>query len=316
MRETLAWIAKATGASDVRKGERIQSLWSGYGEIFRVHLSGIETETAIVKSVQPPARARATDLSHARKCRSYDVETAWYRTLAKECDSSCRVPALIDSRIGKDTWLFLLEDLDAAGFAERRRDPKGQELDRCLAWLAAFHARFLGVRPEGLWKTGTYWHLATRPDELAAIDDAALREAAPLLDRKLRSATHQTLVHGDAKPANFCFAPGGKAVAAVDFQYVGGGCGMKDVAYLLSSPTRGGEALEPRHLDAYFGYLRAAVTERASSVDVDALETEWRALYPVACADYYRFIAGWAKDHWRSDGHAQRVTRAVLSTLR
>jgi len=315
VRETLAWIAKATGASDVRKGERIQSLWSGYGEIFRVQLTGAAMPTAIVKSVQPPARARVSDLGHARKCSSYDVETAWYRTLAGQCDDACRVPALIDSQVGKDQWLFLLEDLDAAGFAERRRDPKGLELDRCLAWLAAFHARFLGVRPEGLWKTGTYWHLATRPDELAAIDDAALREAAPLLDRKLRSGTYQTLVHGDAKPANFCFAPGGRAVAAVDFQYVGGGCGMKDLAYLLSSPTGGAAALEPRHLDAYFGYLRDALAARAPSVDASALEAEWRALYPIACADYYRFIAGWAKEHWRSDGHAQRVTRAVLRTL-
>ena len=57
---------------------------------------------------------------------------------------------------------------------------------------------------------------------------------APELDRRLRAARFQTLVHGDAKPANFCFDARRGAVAAVDFQYVGGGCGMKDVAYLLS----------------------------------------------------------------------------------
>jgi hypothetical protein len=319
----LLWIAKATGADGIRRGERIQSLWSGYGELFRVHLTGadVPAPVAVVKWVKPPARVRgaSADLSHARKCRSYDVETAWYRTFASRCDSTCRIPALMGSRAAKDQWLFVLEDLDAAGFAERRRDPKGAELDLCLAWLASFHARFVGVAPEGLWKTGTYWHLATRPDELAAIDDAWLREAAPLLDRSLRACTFQTLVHGDAKPANFCFAPKARAVAAVDFQYVGGGCGMKDVAYLLSGGAgNGSEQIEQRHLDTYFGYLRNALAQRVdatAAVDVVALESEWRALYPIACADYYRFLAGWAKSYWRSDVHAQRVTRKVVRDL-
>ena len=33
--------------------------------------------------------------------------------------------------------------------------------------LAELHARFLGEAPEGLWSEGSYWHLATRLDELA-----------------------------------------------------------------------------------------------------------------------------------------------------
>ena len=284
----LRWIAKATGARGVRRREKVQSLWGGYGELFRVELIGAARETAIVKWVKPPARARASDASHARKCRSYDVETAWYRTFASRCDRTCRVASLIDSRASNDRWLLVLEDLDAAGFGGRTRSPTSDEIDQCLAWLAAFHACFLGVFPTGIWKSGTYWHLATRPDELAAIEDPAIRAAAPILDEKLRSGAFQTLVHGDAKPANFCFGSG--AVAAVDFQYVGGGCGMKDVAYLLSR-----ESNEPRHLDAYFACLRSALVRRADAVDVDALEAEWRALYPIACADYDRFLAGWMR---------------------
>jgi len=294
--EELQFVAQATGAESARRGERIQSLWSGYGEIVRVRLSGARDEraTVIVKSVKPPAAARGKpkDASHARKSRSYDVEMAWYRTFAARCDDACRVPAFLGGRAAGGEWLFVLEDLDDAGFPERRRRANGAELDVCLAWLAAFHARFLGVVPEGLWKTGTYWHLATRPDELAATGDAQLRAAAPILDRQLRAATFQTFVHGDAKLANFCFAPGGRAVAAVDFQYVGGGCGMKDVAYLLYGESSA--AVEQRHLDTYFKRLRDDVTRLHPSIDVAALEAEWRALYPVAGADFRRFLAGWA----------------------
>ncbi len=312
MSRDLDWVARATGATSARRGERIQSLWSGYGEIVRVELTGADVETVVLKSVEPPARLRGakTDASHARKCRSYDVETTWYRTLSSQCGASCRVPRLVDARGSGEQWLILLEDIDAAGFPERRRDPGPTGMDACLRWLAAFHARFLGVRPEGLWKQGTYWHLATRQDELAAMDDAELRAAAPILDARLRACAFPTLVHGDAKPANFCFARGGTSVAAVDFQYVGAGCGMKDVAYLLSDDPG-----EDRWLDVYFGHLRDALAARDVPAPGDALESEWRSLYPIARADYHRFLAGWAKDHWRRDAHAQRLTREVLRTL-
>jgi hypothetical protein len=84
---------------------------------------------------------------------------------------------------------------------------------------------------------------------------------------------------------------------------------MKDVAYLLSE-----EPGEERWLDVYFGHLRRALDAR-SETDFDALEREWRALYPIARADYHRFLAGWAKEHWRRDIRSQALTRAVLRSL-
>ena len=254
-------------AADVTRSERVQSLWSGYGEIRRAHLR--DGSTVIVKDVHPPPRG---DFAHRRKVRSYEVERHFYRHYAARCDDACRVPRSLAS----DESVLVLEDLDASGFTGRRHRLSQKELESCLAWLAAFHGTFLGVAPEGLWEVGTYWHLATRPDELRKMRDRALRDAAPELDRRLSAARFQTFVHGDAKPANFCFAK--TAVAAVDFQYVGGGCGMKDVAYLLGDDDRG--------LDFYFECLRARV-------DNPDLEAEWRALFPIARADFERFLDGW-----------------------
>ena len=36
----------------------------------------------------------------------------------------------------------------------------------------------MAVDPQGLWQTGTYWHLATRPDEYAAMEDGELKRVA------------------------------------------------------------------------------------------------------------------------------------------
>ena len=146
--------------------------------------------------------------------------------------------------------------------------------------------------------------------------DRELRGAATIFDLRLREAKFQTFVHGDAKIANFCFAPSGQTVAAVDFQYVGGGCGMKDVAYLLSDhPTPHAESAEARHLDRYFAELRAALGALGASVEIDALEREWRELYPIAFADFCRFLAGWAPELWDSDTHAQRRVKRVIRSL-
>lgn len=303
----LEWVAQAAQANRARRGHRLQSLWSGYGEIVRVDLEGGPRESVIVKHVKAPLRQK--DRGHQRKLRSYEVEIAWYRSYAGSCAASCRVPAFIDARTKPGEQLLILEDLEEAGFTSCA----SLNMAPMLSWLASFHATFMNTQPKGLWKTGTYWHLATRPDELRAIEDNALREAAATLDAKLEAASFKTLVHGDAKIANFLFASAavtGEECAAVDFQYVGGGCGMKDVAYLIS-----GEPLEAQHLDHYFRELRRRLETSEASEASDAIEAEWRALYPIACVDFYRFLAGWSPGHYARDAFARARTREVLRLL-
>lgn len=313
------WIVDATGASSITAVRHIQRLWSGYGAILRIGLEGAPVPSVVAKIVSPPAavehpRGWASERSDARKRRSYAVECCWYQKWAERCGAASRVPACLAAEATEDGWRFLLEDLDAAGFDGRRAGPSNAEIEACLAWLARFHATFLGVDPEGLWPIGTYWHLATRPDELAVMDDPALSAAAAAIDERLSGARYKTLVHGDAKVANFCFSSS-KEVAAVDFQYVGGGCGMKDVAYLLggAATARTRERHEAAWLEGYFRHLRGALP---ASVDGAALEAEWRALYPFAWADFSRFLAGWAPEHPKLDHHAARWTNAALDVLR
>jgi hypothetical protein len=282
-----AWLLEITGATAIAGWAQVISLWGGYGRLLRIRLVGAPVPSVILKWVEPPAGTRG-GASHLRKVESYDVESAFYRLYAAQCGEHPRVARHLGQRVGDGQWLLALEDLDAAGYPRRIRNPRGVELEACLDWLAAPHARFVGVTPRELWREGTYWHLDTRREELAAISGTELYRRAPELDRRLTQARFRTLVHGDAKPANFCFSEDGRRVAAVDFQYVGGGTGMRDVAYLLDGG--GSRTAEARSLDFYFERLRALLPE---GVDAAALEAEWRGLYPVAVEDFHRFLAGW-----------------------
>ncbi len=317
-------ILQATGAAALTRLETIQSLWSGYGKIVRCSLAHAGHEgrdSVIVKHVHWPTssnhpRGWNSGRSHERKVLSYQVETAWYDQWASRCDDTCRVPQCIALETHGDEVFIVMEDLDRSGYGGRRNVPSDGEIRACLAWLANFHATFMGAAATGLWSTGTYWHLATRPDELDKLDDLALKAAAPAIDQKLAGSPFQTIVHGDAKVANFCFASDGR-VAAVDFQYVGGGCGMKDVAYFISSCLTEDECEEQAStlLDHYFVTLETALATRTKTVDFPALEANWRALYPVAWTDFFRFLQGWSPGHWKIHRYSSRLAQQVLEQL-
>lgn len=315
-------VCRLTGATSVTQGKVLQSLWSGYGDIVRVFLSGAGLGSLVLKRIRAKAmgqhpRGWNTDVGHQRKLKSYQVEIHWYQEWSALCSPACRVPRCYGVLDYPDEYIIVLEDLDASGFDQRKTALNLAEVHACLRWLAHFHARFLNQNPQQLWPVGTYWHLATRPDELAAMAPGELKDAAVRLDQVLNNAQYQTLVHGDAKVANFCFRDDVPAVAAVDFQYVGGGCGMKDVAYLLGSCLDESECqrYESSLLDVYFSTLTQSVAQLNVAVDSVALEHEWRRLFPMAWADFHRFILGWMPEHKKNNAYSECITRRALQDL-
>jgi len=315
-------VARACRASDVKIKEVIQELWSGYGKIYRLKTSNPDLPRVVAKHIQYPVDKGSkagwnNDLSHKRKLRSYQVEIEWYKKWSCSCDKTCRVPRCIAVESSKNEIMIILEDLDAAGYPQRIRSAGYSDMINCLAWLANFHATFLGKEPVGLWKTGTYWHLATRPDELNALTDRRLKEAARSIDGALNDCRYKTFVHGDAKLANFCFSTDGSEVAAVDFQYVGGGCGMKDVVYLVGSCLREKECekMESQILETYFKLLKEALQVRQSDINFALLEDEWKNMYHIAWADFHRFLKGWSPGHWQADTYSEKVSGRVMHDL-
>ncbi|MCR9172215.1 MAG: DUF1679 domain-containing protein [bacterium] len=312
-------ILQCTQASSIQKVELVQSLWSDFGRLERVWLKSYRQESIIIKRIAPPTkmnhpRGWNTDASAQRKLKSYKIERYWYENYVNKLPESIRVPKYLFSLEGEVENVLGMEDLQSSGFSQSYRSNKNC-FDLCLEWLANFHAFHLKVHPIGLWEIGTYWHLGTRQDEWNDMESGKLKDKAPHFDKQLNDCKYQTLVHGDAKPANFCFSEDFNRVAAVDFQYVGRGCGMKDVIYLMSSAKTEDELLreDKAILSNYFNQLQKSLKEwNRDSVDFEALKEEWTALYAVAWADFVRFLKGWSPKHARLNSYASHLVQKEL----
>lgn len=320
--DLIPFVLDYTDAERIDSVETIQDLWSGYGKIMRLRFGQSNPASLIAKHIRPPKqsdhpRGWNSPFAHERKRKSYEVEMEWYLNWSRECDPLCRLPRFLSLRRLEDSVLLLLEDLDEAGYPIRHSKLSTDAISPCLRWLARFHGYYMGRAPNDLWETGTYWHLETRPEEWKEISDPALKNAAKSIDLELYNARYQTIVHGDAKLANFCFSPNGEKVAMVDFQYVGGGCGMKDVAYFLGSSLSEEEceAEETRLLEIYFNELRNSIRLHHPNFDPEAIVREWTDLYPTAWTDFHRFLMGWCPDHWKVNAYSQRLARQVLDRL-
>ena len=314
-------IISITNASGIGIIEEIQPLWNNYGSLLRISLHGSVNESVILKHIQIPKKLKhprgfANNLSNARKIRSYQVEECWYNDFnASMAMSKSPTPVHLGSWKTNDDTCILLEDLNQRGFSNRIHRCTLDNIYTVIRWLAHFHATNLNRKAKGLWDSGTYWHLETRPDELREIQGTRLHTFASFIDERLGSTHFQTIVHGDAKLANFCFNKTGDKVAAVDFQYVGQGCGMKDLAYFISSCMTENEAksFQEQILDWYFDHLSECLQN--TDVDIPALIADWRALYPVAIADFHRFILGWSPTHYKNTSTTDAITNSVMNNI-
>ncbi|KAJ3358555.1 hypothetical protein GGF32_000333 [Allomyces javanicus] len=258
------------------------------------------------------ANPKTGDLGHRRKVRSYRVEYLFYAQYLSPSTPTFLVadfvPAL--SRASPATITLGMTELPES-------HSLGATPRAVLAWLAFFHAHFLGTPPAGLWETGGYWHLATRPSELRRAQNArgspyqwVALHADVWAEQLAKWQTDRrcgTLVHGDPKGDNVVVMPDGK-VAMVDFQYVGGGIGAVDVAHWLATSAPDHVLNDWRRVvtDEYYAvYAAQAAAKKQEVVDaatvVDQVE--------VALLDWARFVAGWG--WWGNVRWLQRTVQEI-----
>ncbi|SAM84256.1 uncharacterized protein UBRO_20127 [Ustilago bromivora] len=181
-----------------------------------------------------------------------------------------------------------------------------------------------GWKGKGLWQQGGYSYLSTRLSELEFISPIdspwgrlGLHSASTIpvaIDWCLRNPpnrTHLSLVHGDVKTANMAFSHDAAKLAMYDFQYVGVGLGVQDLAKFLTTsiPARllTSREQEEELLRTYHDFLCNSLPEGA--------EYEWEDLmrdWELALVAWLTFLAGWIRGFW---GNVEWLTQRVEQLL-
>ncbi|KJY78889.1 hypothetical protein TW74_11745 [Vibrio nigripulchritudo] len=300
----------------------IQKLWGDFGRLERWYLDSECRQSVIAKWIELPdtlahPRGWNTARSTERKLASYVIEANWYLHFSKQKDSRCLMPIGLDVDPNPANYVIVMSDLNDWGLTQIVKESSLVHWKLCLKWLANFHAKHLGFEETNLWEQGTYWHFDTRPDEWEAMPDSDLKQQASAIDEALKRAPFPTLVHGDAKLANFCFSEDNTQVAAVDFQYVGHGCAMKDVMLFISScvPVDQAKDFEELLLDYYFSQFEEAILFYHLEQDAKQITESWRPFYYLAWADFLRFLEGWSPEHWKINKYSKACATKGLSYL-
>lgn len=315
------WLSTVLGDPGLTNFEEIQSLWNGYGTCCRFY-SPAANQHLVAKVIMPRPdashpRGWQTSHSHQRKLYSYNVESHFYHHYQPLLDKNCYAPSLIAHESFNEQQLLILEDLSATGYAKTMSQLSPEQCLIVLRWLAHFHARFMQTKDNVLWRSGSYWHLSTRHQEWQAMEDGELKRQAEAIDNYLDRCAYKTLLHGDAKVANFCFRNDLQDCAAVDFQYTGQGIGVIDVAYFLGSALSESALISHTEtcLDYYFSCLREALSASGYKDRADAIVAEWQNAYPIACADFCRFLTGWSPQHAKLNRDLRNRTHQALQLL-
>lgn len=297
--------------------EVITSLWSGCGEIVRCRL---DDKACVIKAISVPKhinhpRISQTEFAINRKRHSYEVEFKWYQLYSAELPQQVQVVSCLNATEHEPDKVLVFRDFAADGFSNASNSRT--HILHILKWLAYFHAFHFQVKPKGLWQQGSYWHLATRPDEYNKMPDSAIKDNAAVLDKMLQTCPYKTLIHGDAKIANFAINNESLDVVGYDFQYIGAGVGVVDVMYFLGSCLNEQQLQQcaDDYLAEYFKFFARAMQAFNKCSHTDVVISEWQKLWPVAWADFYRFLGGWNATHVKINAYMLKQFQTAMHKL-
>lgn len=243
------------------------------------------------------------------------------------------------------------------------------QVHSALSWLARFHGESWAYLPMGiddfilppldearhrrdvgertnLWRNGGYTYLATRRQEYVNLEQNADSEwsdklccpiegsksVAELVAEFLapRGRRFEVFVHGDVKSENMVSDHSGEKVAFFDFQYIGLGLGVSDLAKLLTCSvpldqlldaptTTNGDAATPTIaysmplcpgekalLQAYWAALQPFAERASVHYSWELFLRHWEA----ALVDWLRFQASWG--FWGNTGWLEARVRYIL----
>ena len=300
-------------------GEILTSLWSGCGQIVKCQL---DEQACVIKAIKVPdhinhPKIKQSSFALNRKRDSYHVEYTFYQQFSHKLPKQAAAIECIKAINKGDEFALVFKDFSKLGYTQATTE----NIKAILKWLGQFHAFHLNAfhlntKFDGLWPQGSYWHLDTRPDEFNNLPEKSdIKQAATQLNNALKQCDYQTLIHGDAKLANFAANSQGH-ILGYDFQYVGAGVGVVDVMYFMTSCMDDSELHKhaQTYLDYYFSQFKNALSHYQPAVNADDVIAQWAHLWPVAWADFYRFLLGWSPEHKKINGYMQAQVNNWLAS--
>lgn len=320
----LAQSADPEVASVISQSQ-IASLWAGMGSIVRLQCrdSRGKASTIIAKQIKC---SNPQSFGDKRKAASYHVEASFYGSKYCEVLSTrhicCQGLHTVDSGRGEIT--ILMTPLPG----ETIHCMDGDVSKAAVRSVARLHAYFWGIEKAnaavkaGLAEQGTYWYLATRPDEYDNMSNHGLsrklKESARDIDEALKEHKYQTVCHGDLKACNMAMSTDPSYVTFVDFQYLGKACPAKDLAYLFVCGMDIDHDFEERQeselVKLYIDELAAnGVGGGDKNASLPTLAEMRRAL-DLAYCDLYRWMLGWGV--WGNGFLEGRVERCLDNVIK
>jgi len=269
---------EAVGTGQMAHNERYRFTFEGD--------RGDAPESVVIKFPSPSEESRA-----AGAAGGYRNEVRFYTDLADGL--SVVVPECLYGTVSDDSTSFtlVLEDLAPAKQGDQIEGATDDQIVLAVENLAGLHAPRWGdpslLDIDWLQSSGgeavAYVELFTPmfidryqhrlSDRARTVFEEFGAKSAAWIERE--PAT-RTLVHGDYRLDNLMFAStyGGAPVSAVDWQTIGVGCGLRDVAYLL------GNSAEPddrrRHEDEALDRYRTAMAGLGVDLSLDELMGMYR----------------------------------------
>lgn len=219
---------------------------------------------------------------------------------------------------------------------------------RCKGWkrkgLRRAPLEEVKRKGEGVWLNGGYTYLATRRKEYASLKEEEGTEWEEKLCRLMQKGglgtvaevvasvlapsptdgngaghpirEYETLIHGDVKSENLFTTKSGDAVAFFDFQYVGLGLGVCDLAKLFTCSVPESMLTDsdsiPNELEMGTGERRL-LEEYRKVLDPSGERYPWETLerhWQTALVDWLRFQASWG--FWGNTEWLEARVRNIL----
>ncbi len=291
---TTAWLENALAApAKSLCGFTAAAIGTGQmSKSFRLKLDWRDGEGPASIVAKCPASDESTRaIAQALKC--YTLELGWYRELANVIGVACPQCLHLESDNNDLDFALLLEDLSPARQGDQLAGANTTQIEAALRQAARLHAPLWGdariddyvwLRPSensanmvrmllpplfGQFRERYAARLAPNILEMGA---AFVAKLDAYLDYKPAAITVQ---HRDFRIDNLLFSPDGRTAHVVDWQTLGHGSGVADVAYLIGTSIADAieRASEERRLVDFYADELAALGVNA---DRDAVWREYR----------------------------------------